>query len=483
MVDRERVVVERRQGRTARMPLGLVGTAGLVLLGSCQAGGTGLIGPMRPKDIDTYTRIEVKNPLSIVRQSEVVEIPLQVVKSDYRSFFERDFSVHLLDTTLYAEGDPLLATNPPPEVPAQLSDRDLDGEMDTILVSLDFEPSERKFLAVCSPRFSPRMPKPETGVHAGLWQRETVTRRADTLAGDGAFVQLETETLSPLHRPGDQLYFLDAVLFETERIAYRLMFDRRLSVDVIGKQTPGLWLDDVLAGMGTNVGMDLPEGTGRSLLGEPALFGAGSLAMADGKQLEALGAFNSVQYRLAANGPVAGEVEILIAGCQLGDRAVDVTWRISCYRGNGHLEHRIRVSDPGHHLAFAAAEPSGLRREVPSARSGWMKALSYGSSQLGTGAGGRLGVALITKGSQCIGFGSETIPVDRLGGGIELGRSGAMGMRFDPMLKSFHAFVLASWSEEPFGCRSIDELESRTDDLILRINNPILCKSRDYRGS
>src|SRR5262245_41880062 len=124
-----------------------LGVAALALLAGCAAPESS-VG-------ESYTRLQLKNTLSVVRENEPVEIPLSEVRSRLKGFDEHDFSVHLLPANWYPElGDPLLATDPAPEIPAQLIDSNLDGTVDTLLVSCDFAAGEKRFVAVASPRFS-----------------------------------------------------------------------------------------------------------------------------------------------------------------------------------------------------------------------------------------------------------------------------------------------------------------------------------------
>src|SRR5688572_19372954 len=141
------------------------------------------IGCVSPDTLvgETYTTIRLTNTLSIVRENEPVEIPISEIRSRFKTFDERDFSAHLLPTNWYpALGDPLLATDPAPEVPAQIIDTNLDGTADTLLVTCDFAAGEKRFVAIASPRFSRLSKKVGPRVAGGLWTRETVTREAGT---------------------------------------------------------------------------------------------------------------------------------------------------------------------------------------------------------------------------------------------------------------------------------------------------------------
>ena len=116
--------------------------------------------------------IRLTNTLSLVCENEPVEIPLTEVRSRFKAFDERDFSVHLLPANWYPEqGDPLLATDPAPEIPAQLVDRNFDGAPDALLVSCDFAAGEKRYVAIASPRFTRLAKTIGPRVAGGLWTR------------------------------------------------------------------------------------------------------------------------------------------------------------------------------------------------------------------------------------------------------------------------------------------------------------------------
>ncbi len=414
-------------------------------------------------EFTTYTRVQVKNPLGVGRDQETVEIPLDLIRAQFPGFYESDFSVHVMSTNLYPHGDPLLALEPIPEVPTQLIDRNLDGAMDTLLLSLDFAPREKKYLAVASPRFWPRAERPASQVNTGLWQREVVRGSLADPTWEGSFTPAPSVVLPPSHQPGDGLYFLDGMFLESESLAYRVSFDGRLAADVIGKRVPGLHLEELARSEEATEA--LSHSWGGSLLGEPTSFGAGSLAMVEGDQVLPLPGFNSLQFRQVSNGPVAAESEVLISGCRVGDQAYDLKWRITAYRGQRYLRHDLSVNRLGHQLGFAVRDGGAERRVFPSSRFGWMRALSFGPQNVLTDLGGALGMAVMFPGRQSSGYAK--------------GPSDVMGIQFDSLLADFQWVVVGAWDQEPVGPKSMDEFQLYIEELAQRFNNPIKVRAMD----
>jgi hypothetical protein len=148
--------------------------------------GSGLLAAClsAPNEIKTYTPIQLSNPVAVVRDNEPIIIPLSEVKSRYPNFDVNDFSVNLMASNWNPRDyDPMLATDPPPVIPAQLFDTNRDGQPDALLVICDVGPHERRILSVCTPRFS-KLSK-AIGPHegGGLYVRGDTHREAASSVG------------------------------------------------------------------------------------------------------------------------------------------------------------------------------------------------------------------------------------------------------------------------------------------------------------
>jgi hypothetical protein len=435
-------------GRTVRGGLSLAALA----LGSACVSPDASIG-------ETYARIELTNTLSMVRENEPVEIPLSEVRSRFKAFDERDFSVHLLPARLYpGQGDPLLATDPAPEIPAQLVDTNLDGTPDAILVICDFAAGERRHLAVASPRFTRLAKQIGPRLSGGLWTRETITREGGTLRSQGRYVEVSSAVLDPAHSKGDGLYQCDGPILETDTCAFRLLFDSRMCLDVIGKRERGLFLCDsnpeFVAGP-----IDL-SGTewGGSLLGDAEGFGAGAFGYAEKGTAVPIAGFDSAQYRIVKDGPAATECEILLLGARIGRETFDLRWRIRHYAGTRVLRHDVNVSRGGHGLAFAISA-SGVRKESPSGQLGWLRASSFGPTNVTGGKGGSLGLGIVANARTANGFVKN--PAD------------AIGVGFDSSARNVTFYTVAAWDQEPAGLRSAQDFVKEIDQLATRLETPI----------
>ena len=83
---------------------------------------------MPPRGAVSPTRsVRPGHPIDLDRPQQVVEIQVHKIRRRYKAFDPSNFSVHRLPRDFLPGGDPMLASNPPPEIAAQILDRDGDG--------------------------------------------------------------------------------------------------------------------------------------------------------------------------------------------------------------------------------------------------------------------------------------------------------------------------------------------------------------------
>jgi hypothetical protein len=420
--------------------------------------GTGLLAGClihSTDEVQTYTPVQLSNPIAVVRDNEPIIIPLSEVKSRYPNFDPNDFSVNLMASNWNPKDyDPILATDPPPMIPAQLFDVNRDGQPDALLVICDVGPHERRILSVCTPRFS-KLSK-AIGPHegGGLFVRDNTHREGGKLKSEGAYEAVSSAVLDPGHQRGDDLYQCGGPVFETDTSGWRLLFDARLCFDVIGKKQRGLVLANSL-----KEPLDLSKTPwGGSLFGEPEQVGAGALGYSENGTFVPMAGFDTVAYRMVNDGTAAREIELTISGAKLGHESYELRWRITHYAGNRYLRHDVQVSRGGHHLAYALTA-TGTRKEALSGHVGWTRASTWGSTGLAPGVGGSVGLGILASGRVVNGFVKN--PQD------------VIGLEFDNSARNITFYTLAAWDQEPQGLRSVDDFTKAIDDLAQCQNDPI----------
>jgi len=414
---------------------------------------------------EAYTTIQLTNTLSMVRDDEIVEIPLTEVRARFKKFNEKDFSVHLLPANWYPDrGDALLATDPAASIPAQVIDKDFDGTPDTLLAICDFAAGEKRFLAIASPVFSRLAKKSGPRLNSGLFVRETVKREAGKLQSEGGYVETPNAVLDSQHQKGDGLYQGDGLLFETDSAGWRLLFDSRMCLDVLGKRQRELQFETKNKAFASGY-LDLDKQTwGGSLLGDVTGFGAGAFGYSENGTVVPMTGFDTAQFRMIQDGPAATEAELLLFGAQLGRTKCDIRWRMAYFAGGRTIRHEVEMSRSDHGLAFVM-NADGLKKEQPTGKQNWMRVSSFGPSNVAGNAGGALGLGLLANGRTAKGFVKN--PTD------------VIGVAFDGASKHLAFYTVAAWDQEPGGLRTAQDFQNYLDDLAVRIDTPIRIANLD----
>ncbi|WP_338391210.1 DUF4861 family protein [Fulvitalea axinellae] len=138
-----------------------------------------------------------------------------------------------------------------------------------------------------------------------------------------------------------QLYQLEGVVWENDKIGFRLYFDERNGKDIFGKQQTELVLDSIKGGYHKlkDWGMDVLK-VGTSL-------GAGSLAMKDGEgKLHRLGNTPNVKYKQLVEGPVRAIFELVYPEWIVNKKTYQLTERIEIVKGEHAYRSQIKLVGP-----------------------------------------------------------------------------------------------------------------------------------------
>lgn len=195
----------------------------------------------------------------------------------------------------------------------------------------------------------------------------TLPSQADDLDGDGKADEIAFETDWPANQTrvitlqyGDdadiqplrstsapQAYALlsrkyEGLGWENDRIAWRLYNDKRNSIDVYGKNKPGLSLD-YFARPGVNYEQDSPFG--RDIFWNGPAIGIGSVAAWIDGEVVRVSEVAARQPRVIAAGPVRAIVEVTFTGWKVGGRSVDLTSRLTTWAGQHWFLHEVTATN------------------------------------------------------------------------------------------------------------------------------------------
>ncbi|MDN3637507.1 DUF4861 family protein [Simiduia curdlanivorans] len=126
---------------------------------------------------------------------------------------------------------------------------DCDGDQlsDSLAVHLDFAAKETQQLTVYWPSNGRAQAAANTPrkTQAELAMRVDGVANAEGQLQGGHYLALDALTLPSQHTIGDKLFKYEGLGWESSKVAYRWYFDNRSAIDIFGKQTPELVLDQI----------------------------------------------------------------------------------------------------------------------------------------------------------------------------------------------------------------------------------------------
>lgn len=216
------------------------------------------------------------------------------------------------------------------EIPCQIDVLDSAGRVAELVFVLDLQPREQKQLQVV---FSDRAAKPDryaSRVHAQMFVKEGKTNvpvREVSATADNMY--------NKLHHHGPA--------FESDRIAYRIYFDRKQTIDVYGKLEPGLELAETLW---YPTDEQLSGGSGDDIIRVFGSVGVGALKGWDDIRGEAvhIHPVERRQARIMADGPVRTVVDMEVWGWDYRGRKIGMNSRYILYAGHRDVSVENRLS-------------------------------------------------------------------------------------------------------------------------------------------
>ena len=240
------------------------------------------------------------------------------------------------------------------EIPSQLDDN-LNGDSvpDELVFLVDLKKGKTMQLVVKPAKthknFEPR-------VHAEMFLKSKKPKEGfvpHTAEGKSYYIKPVTEqTFEGREDSYNQMHH-HGVAFESERMAYRIYFDKKQTVDVYAKKTPRLELD---ACKWYPTDEQLAEGFGDDVLRVSGFIGVGACKPWNGKKMVHFDKVESRTQRIIANGPIR-------TICEMETRGWDgktITTCYTMYAGHRDVMVEVRCSEQTDNLV------TGVQRIGPA---------------------------------------------------------------------------------------------------------------------
>lgn len=279
------------------------------------------------------------------------------------------------------------------EIPSQF-DSGTPGPGRIVFVA-DFTPGETKRISLCSR---------QGGVMHREYPKRTQAELAHKMGGTfvgkkyigGTFMNVTALLLPPQHTDHDEFIRYEGPGWESDKVGYRYYLDWRNAIDIFGKKTPRLVLQDVgqdgydsYHSMG-DWGMDIFQ-VGESL-------GIGTVGMwLDGKA-QRVAETDSVFCQIAANGPVLSRVHTEYYGWKAGSSAYHLTSDLSITGGSRITVHDLTVQGVPDNLCTGLAKNKEAH-VVELAGGTWAFLALWGKQSLN---GDSLGTAVLYRKSDLV---------------------------------------------------------------------------------
>jgi hypothetical protein len=377
-------------------------------------------------------KLEVLNESSITMMDQLLELDLaSLVNPIPDSLMDR------------------ITLNPDRPLPWQMVDDDLDGKPDRLLFLANLEVGEDLLVEA--------VPGEKPPVFKSRVQAELSTKTGGQWNGrvyeGGTFRNIDFLRVPPEHT--DHSFFIryEGPGWESDRIGYRFYLDWRNAIDVFGKLTDTLVLQDV--------GQDGFESYhehsvwGQDILKVGESLGIGSIGIwADGKA-NRVAVTDSVTCRIAANGPIYAEIETNYYGWKAGQVKTDMQSSLSISAGSRLTKHRVITARALPNLCTGIVKDMNADLILPdTAKTGWTYMATWGKQSL---ANDSLGLAVLYP------SGLEVeITEDQYSHVVVL----------EPQGKSLTYYFLAAWEKEPGGITSRDAFVKYLEETVYRLDHP-----------
>jgi len=273
-------------------------------------------------------RIEcvITNPLNIHRKNEPIVIRFDDIKKQVPNY--KGGNVAVFDGYTH--------------ICSQLDDLDGDGIWDELIFLTDLRPKEKKSFMI------------HFNVPADLESSECAKEMHAQM-----FFNNPDKTITPTLEASsnlDNMYnrmYHHGPAWESEKIAYRIYFDRKTTVDVYGKKKYRLELDDT---KWYPTAEQLANDYGDDILWVGNSVGVGTFKGWDGKAATHIEPMSKRTARIVINGNIRTVVDMVVEGWLYQGQSIDVTARYIQYARHHDMIAQIIIGNPAaeqHNLTFS----------------------------------------------------------------------------------------------------------------------------------
>lgn len=381
--------------------------------------------------------IKLQNPLSLLRNDEIISIDVPQLKKKNLLFNKNNFYV----------------TEGTKELPSQL------GRNNNILFLASFLPKESKDVVVHFQQGAKKRDyKKRTQAVLGV---KTGYKKINGYYTGGKFVDVDSTTVPTDHFAHDAHFRIEGPGWESDKVVYRFYLDSRNRNDIFGKKTNDLILqkigiNDLISNSKESYTKMLSWGMDIFKVGES--LGIGSIAMWDGNTFQTVSKTDQIKCYIH-NGPIKSGVFTKYYGWEVDGKRYNLFSHLSIAAGSRLTRVDLNLTDNPEYLCTGLAKHENcmlIKSKNKDLKWGYLAL--YGKQSL---SGDNLGTVVFYKNSDLV----KT---------TENSTSEIVVLKVNN--EKLNYYFGSAWQKEMNGIKNLEQFKKYLDYTATRLSNPITIK-------
>ena len=333
--------------------------------------------------------------------------------------------------------------------PFQIINNNRDGKPDKLLILTNLEPGEKKRISASVgenlSQFTQRTQAELSVKVGGVWE--------DRKYIGGSFQNIDNLMVPPEHTDHSFYIRYEGPGWESDKVGYRYYLDWRNAIDVFGKRTGEMVLQDV--GQDGFDSYHEPADWGMDIMKVGESLGLGSIGIWSNERANRIAETDSIYCEINASGPIYSEIETNYYGWKAGSMSTDVRSLLSISAGSRLTYHEVITSGEPDNLCTGIAIDNNANFLLSEPEhDGWSYIASYGRQSL---ADDNVGLAVLFRSEDLL-----DITEDAMSRVIVL----------KPSENIIKYYFLAAWEKELNGITGADEFVQYLEQTVSQLNNP-----------
>ena len=338
------------------------------------------------------------------------------------------------------------------QLPFQLIDNDADGTPDEVLISTDLKAGESKEITVTfseeneNVTFEKRTQAEISHKVGGKWEGQKYI--------DGKFENVTSFTAPEQHT--DHSYYIryEGPGWESDKVGYRFYLDWRNAVDIFGKKTADMVLQDV--GQDGFDSYHEPSDWGMDILKVGNSLGLGSIGFWNDGKATRVEKTSGLQSDILQNGILQSKIRTTYTDWEINDIKTTLTSDLTIQAGSRLTRQDITLSEnlPNICTGIVKHDSTEVLVQKPANSESWGYIATFGKQSL---AGDNLGMVVFVNGSQFIDFQED-----------EFSHIVALKPNDSKVVNYYFA---AAWEQETDGIKDLAAFETYLQNTIDILNN------------